>query len=313
MSIHSKTRTGDGLHFPEFDDIAVSTKTLICKTNLNLDIEKVAQILPTTDYVVVPKRRGRKKKGIVVDPNKDVPYGSIITIDHMRCIRGVDTKPKKKKKKVVKWFRNSFTVVIQLDKLINFKVYRNGTFQMTGCKTDYHAEMCVRYIWGHLRQHPDLFSYEWGNALVTYFVPAMRNIDFDLGFLVDREKLDMYMATQTDFHCLLETSFGYTGVNIRIPLEVPITDLQIKKVELLDEEEVWNDGKMVGYQEYLDLLPAKEQNTKLNRDRHTTLLCFHSGRCILSGISASLSRPVYYNFIKVIRQAFDHIEERLDV
>ena len=46
----------------------------------------------------------------------------------------------------------------------------------------------------------------------------MRNIDFGLNFYVDREKLDEYFNTCTDYHSLLETSFGYTGVNIKIPI-----------------------------------------------------------------------------------------------
>jgi TATA-box binding protein (TBP) (component of TFIID and TFIIIB) len=307
-------RTGNDLVFPAFDDIKVSTKTFTVKTNITLDISRVAEILPITDYVVVPKRRGRKKKGIVIDPNKDVGYGSIITVDHMRNIRGVDTKPKKKKKKkVTKWFRNSFTVVIKLDKLINFKVYRNGTFQMTGCKTHEHAEMCVKYTWDFIKNDKSLYSYEWGTCLEALFIPAMRNIDFSLGFLVDREKLDLYMATQTEFHCLLETSFGYTGVNIRIPLEVPITDMKIKKIKLDNLDQEWTEAKVVDYQEYLDLLPAKEQNAKLKYDRHNTFLVFHSGKCIMSGTCKPLMKPVYNEFLRVMRKCYDKVEERLDI
>jgi TATA-box binding protein (TBP) (component of TFIID and TFIIIB) len=307
-------RSGADLIFPDFDDIKVSTKTFTVKTNICLDIAKVAGMLPITDYVVVPKRRGRKKKGPVVDPNKDVAYGSIITVDHMRNIRGVDTKPKKKKKKkVTKWFRNSFTVVIVLDKRINFKVYRNGTFQMTGCKTHEHAEMCVKYTWNFIKNDPTLYSFTSGDNLDTLFIPAMRNIDFSFGFLVDREKLDTYMATQTEFHCLLETSFGYTGVNIRIPLKVPVTDMRIKNITLTNFDEEWNEGKMVGYQTYLDKLPLKEQNFKLNYDRHNTFLVFHSGKAIMSGSCAAFMRPVYNSFLKVIRKCYDQIEERLDI
>lgn len=56
----------------------------------------------------------------------------------------------------------------------------------------------------------------------------MRNIDFSVGFIIDREKLNKYMVTQKDFHCLLETSFGYTGVNIKVPLQQDIRTMKIK-------------------------------------------------------------------------------------
>ena len=50
------------LIFPKFNDIKVSTKTFIVMTNLTLNITELFEYLPITEYYVVPKRRGRKKK-----------------------------------------------------------------------------------------------------------------------------------------------------------------------------------------------------------------------------------------------------------
>jgi len=305
----------DHLSFPDFDDIKVSTKTYTVKTNIDVDIRRVSELLPITDYIVVPRRRGRKKKGVVIDPNKDVPYGSIITVECMGNIRGVETKPNKNKntlKKKKKQFRNSITVVIVLDKLINFKIYKNGTFQMTGCKTHNHVEMCVKYTWDYIKHDPTLYTYLHGSCLEALFIPAMRNIDFNLGFKVDREKLDNYISTHTDWFCLLETSFGYTGVNIRVPLQSPITDLVIKKVELKSVDDDWNEGEMVPYQQYLDILTPKERKIKTNKKGHNTFLVFQSGCTIMSSQCSSFARPIYYEFLKVIRDCYEQIEERLD-
>lgn len=49
------------LVFPKFEDIQVSTKTFISMTNLTIDLRKLFDFLPVTDYIVIPKRRGRKK------------------------------------------------------------------------------------------------------------------------------------------------------------------------------------------------------------------------------------------------------------
>ena len=137
--------TSKVLRFPNFSDITVSTKTFTATTNLTIDIKKLFQFLPITEYIVIPKKRGRKKKGLQPNPNKNITPGSIITIKCEGEIRGVEINPKKKKGgRNKKWFRNSITVVIILDKPINFKVCRNGTFQMTGCKTHEHAESCVK-------------------------------------------------------------------------------------------------------------------------------------------------------------------------
>ena len=47
---------------PDFENIQVSTKTVIAKTNARYDIQKLFESLPVTEYTVVKKKRGRKKK-----------------------------------------------------------------------------------------------------------------------------------------------------------------------------------------------------------------------------------------------------------
>lgn len=305
--------SGEDLVFPDFDDITVSTKTFTATTNLLIKIDELFEnkILPITPYIVIPKKRGRKKKCEQPDPNKDIKPGSIVTVKHQNKIEGVELKPKKQKPGVKKkWFRNSITVVIILDKPVNFKVCRNGTFQMTGCKTHEHAELCVHYIWKYIKNHKEIYSFTRGETLEALFIPSMRNIDFSLGFTVDREKLNRYVCAQKQFHSLLETEFGYTGVNIKVPLTEDITTMKIKKKTYNADTEKWIDRWTV-YQEYLDLLPPKDQEAKLTDVRYNTFLVFHSGKVIMSGLTADFMRDVYYYFLSIIREAFDKIEERL--
>jgi len=305
------TKNAKDLLFPEFDNIEVSTKTYTATTNLNIDIKELFKMLPITPYVVVAKRRGRKKKVDTVDPNSHVEKGSIITIKCEGELRGVDLKPKKVKPGAAnkKWFRNSITIVIILDKPINFKICRNGTFQMTGCKTHNHAEQCIKYIWKYIKDVPELYTYSSGTTVETLFIPSMRNIDFSVGFLVDREKLNRYMSTQDKFHCLLETSFGYTGVNIKIPLENDIATMDVKRLTYTKDdtwEEVWTT-----YQEYLDKLTEKERQTKIENSRYNTFLVFHSGKVIMSGLTDKFMKDIYYYFIDIMRECYDRVEERL--
>ena len=204
--------SGNEVVFPKFDDIKVSTKTFIVMSNLDINIINLFDQLPVTDYEVIPKRRGRKKKSSVVDPNQDIKDGSIITLEYEGKIRGVDLKKKRSKKKNRgNYFRNSVTIVMTMpeNKKINFKVSRNGKFQMTGCKIDAHAEKCIEYMWSYMKDMKDVYTMK-GDCFKVMFIPAMRNIDFALGFLVNRENLDMYINEQTEYHSLLETSFGYT-------------------------------------------------------------------------------------------------------
>ena len=61
------------------------------------------------------------------------------------------------------------------------------------------------------------------------------------------------------------------------------------------------------------MLPEKEQEKKLAKERHNTFLVFHSGKCILSSMCAFWQLEPYYEFLEIIRKAYEEIEERLDV
>jgi TATA-box binding protein (TBP) (component of TFIID and TFIIIB) len=299
--------------YPEFDSIPVSTKTFIVMTNIIIDLKKLFDFLPITDFTVLTKKRGRKTKPISNDLNKDVIDGSIITLKYENQIRGVDLKLKKtNKKKKSKWFRNSFTVVIILDKkAINFKICSNGMWQVTGAKHDGQVESCVKYIWNHIHSnHNNIYSFTRGKYLEAIFIPAMRNIDFSLGFLINREKLARYMCTQTEFHSLLETSFGYTGVNIKIKVKDNICSMELRKLTFL-EDEIKESSLLYG--EYISRLSEKEQQKKIKKDRYTTFLVFHSGKVIVSGITADITRPSYEYFLKIIQRCKNDIEERLEI
>lgn len=299
------------LSYPQFESIPVSTKTFIVMTNLRIDINKLFHFLPITTYVVVPKRRGRKKKIVTVDPNKDIPTGSIITVDLANAVRGVLLKKKKKKDgKQSDYFRNSITIIMIIEgKKINFKISQNGKFQMTGCKHDGQAEECVKNIWEYIRDAKHLYSIPEKQSFQAVFIPAMRNIDFSLGFILDREKLDEYFNTRTDYHSLLETSIGYTGVNIKIPVRKPITDLKIKKIRC--RKGVWQRKCSIPYQAYLDTLKPKERQKKVEKERYNTFLVFHSGKVIMSSMCEEFAHDTYYEFLNIIRTNHRLFEEQL--
>ena len=318
------------LKFPEFDDIKVSTKTFIVLTNLTLNIDNLFNFLPISEYILIPKRRGRKKKNEPINPNKDISSGSIITLEYQNNIRGVDLKKKKKKvKKRGNYFRNSVTIVMAMEgKKINFKVSRNGKFQMTGCKEDEHAELCLKWFWIYIKDSEDIYEikntervvnegvetnievFKKRGELKIIFIPAMRNIDFNLNFVIDREKLDEYFNTCTDYHSLLETSFGYTGVNIKIPVKKSINELMLKELVYIDNN--WSTPKFVNYSQYLSMLSDKDVEKKINKLRYNTFLVFHSGKTIMSGMEATFMKDVYYEFLNIIKDCYDIIEERLE-
>ena len=319
-------KNGNNLKFPLFEDNKVSTKTIIAVTNLNLDISKLYLELPITPFNVYPKRRGRKRKNNIVDVNTNIPSGSIITVKFEDTLRGVDLKQKSKsiKKKNGKYFRNSITVVMIInDKNINFKVSKNGKFQMTGCKTDEQAFEAIKFFWKYIKPHTNIYTIKEINSInstnstettiepnvTVIFVPAMRNIDFELGFLVDREKLSRYINLNTEYFSLLETSFGYTGVNIKFPMNEDLTTLNVAKLEFIKDDWVQS---AVPYTDHFDMISEKEKIKKINKPKFNTFLCFHSGKLICSGMTAEFMRSDYYKFLDIIRNCYTIIQETLE-
>jgi TATA-box binding protein (TBP) (component of TFIID and TFIIIB) len=309
------------LEFPVFETIPVSTMTIVIILNITLNIEKLFETLPVMDYIVVPKKRGRKKKTDAVDPNEDVPIGSIITLQSEKMIRGVSVS-----KKIKKAFRNSITAVMLLEnKRINFKLSRNGVMQMTGCKSEKQAEDCVGFVWNLIHNKPDLYEFKpdpcGGKNLKAIFVPAMRNIDFSLGFIVNREMLDEYINFNTKHKSLFEADIGYTGVNIKV--SVTSSPKYLTQMEYafggsgirLGCEATPDSSNLtrtqVAYDVYLDMLAPKDKKKKLKKKRVNSFMVFHSGKTIMSGGSAELMRDYYYSFIEMIKSCRNKIEEKL--
>ena len=165
------TPSGTTLMFPDFDTIKPYTHTIIASTNLTLNISELFFKLPITNYIIVPKRRGRKKKDNPVDPNEWIPDGSIITLKMKLMLRGVNLtakKPNPDKDSKTLYFRNAVTVVMYAGgKRINFKVSKNGKFQLTGVRTIDQAHACVKTLWKYIMEYPSIYTFSDSKEIPT--------------------------------------------------------------------------------------------------------------------------------------------------
>jgi len=315
-----------------FDKIEISTQTIIAKTNWKINTIELFNNLPITDYKVIPKKRGRRPK----DEKKPEPQilndGNIITLKLGDKLRGVDLKKKKKKeevkdddekndksqkgKKNESYFRNSLTIVMFCGrKLINFKISKNGKFQFTGCKTDDHAHICLDYIKTYIyeiqksQNSPKILSLPLNSNLEVFYITVMANINFSLGFCINKENLDEYVNRNTDYHSLLETTFGYTGVNIKFNIG-KLDNIPIIKTIFNNETNEW-EKNILNYREYFQTLDEKEKFKDNNKVKFCTFLCFQSGQCIMSSPHKSCMKSAYYEFIKMINGCKNIIEEKI--
>jgi hypothetical protein len=80
----------------KFEEIAISTKTVIGISNLKINLEKFYNYMPITDYTPPQKKRGRKRRIQIETTSNNIPFGSIISIQRKKEVRGAILKTKKK-------------------------------------------------------------------------------------------------------------------------------------------------------------------------------------------------------------------------
>jgi TATA-box binding protein (TBP) (component of TFIID and TFIIIB) len=299
------------LKMNSFENLKISTQTIIAITNFEFNINRLFDNLSVIEYNVVPKKRGRKKKDAVVQQPPVIKDGSIITLKYQNKIKGTNIKQKKANENE-KYFRNSLTTVMFVDgKMLNFKISKNGKFQITGCKTVEQAQLCVKYLWEKIKNTENYQSFcEFKNNAKTpesIFKNVMTNVDTNTGFNINREYLDQYINKNTEYHSLLETSLSYTGVNIKIPLKKNV-DLTLKKIQYNQESDTWDESE-ISYKTYYNSLIEKDKQ-KDNKKRYHTILVFHSGNIILSSMNIFYIKDLYQEFIKIITDCKESIEDK---
>ena len=194
------------------------------------------------------------------------------------------------------------------NKFINFKVSKNGKFQFTGCKNEFHSQRSMEFIYEYTKDSTKIIQID-GDQSEIIFITVMTNINFNLGFCINRENLDEYINTKTKYYSLLETSFGYTGVNIKILLE-NINNIPIHKIIYNNETDEWEKIEF-NYAKYIDTLDEKEKKKELSKVRYNTFLVFQSGNVILSSPHKECMRNTYHEFMEIIDTCKDRIEEKI--
>ena len=290
----------------QFKEIPISTRTIIVSTNTTINIEQMYNNLPITPYTVIEKKRGRKKKDFIQQIQNNVENGSIISVKYQGNVRGVELK---KKKKSSKFFRNAVTIIISVKgKLINLKISANGKFQVTGCKDFENCEMAIKNLFNIILQDIDTYLESYEDDIKILFNNVMTNKDFSVGFIVNRENLDQIINNDTRYKSLLETSFGYTGVNLKMKLDKDI-NRQFNCLNLNIKDNEYSKYK-IDYDEYLKNLNDKEL-VKENKDRHVTFLVFQSGNVIMSGMNEMFMEKYYNIFFDIIEQNKDKVMDKI--
>lgn len=307
-------------------EVKISTKTIIGVSNVDCDIDKIYASMSVREMneedrekvlCLIPfkKQRGRRKKEsdevieqkkklsmLLIQPNE----GDIVGLYYQNKQRGLPQFLKYNKK----YFRNALNVIMMLsdNKKVNFKLSKNGKVQMTGCKNDDDAKKCLKLFFERLyRECRDAITFNTSNGIEIYYYTVMTNIDFNTGFKINRQKLNVMINESTEFNSLLETSFGYTGVNIKIPMELD-EHMIIDRVHFKDEE--WTDGDIT-FMQFLNNMDESFKKQELEKKRYNTFLVFHSGNIIMSGMRLDKMMNLQNTFYNLLQHNRKNIEELL--
>lgn len=324
MSLESKKNKESKIILKEdgsvkrFDEITISTKTVIGISNLKIDLDKFFNYIPITDYVPPQKKRGRKRRIQVSTLNNTVPFGSIISIQRKKEVRGAILKNKKKSSfsddnKSIKdddkdYFLHSVSLVIVLEdnKLINMKISGNGKIQITGCKCDDHFVNSIVCLYNTMIDvekwiGEKLFSIK-GENLEVVFNTVMQNMDFNVGFRINRYKLDKYINKYTKYCSIFEGSLS-TGVNIKVKSD-PDVHPKILKIILKNNKEM--EKFYTSFEEYKTLLDKKKETKK---EKHHTFLVFASGSIIMSSRGSEM-KEVYDSLVDILINNREEFEDK---
>ena len=123
----------------------------------------------------------------------------------------------------------------------------------------------------------------------------MRNVNFNLGFFVDREKLGKYILESQSGYKISPVIGGFIGMRFIIELE-SIDDMPVYKFKINDE----------GLIEEEPILYEKFNNK--NAKKKINIVIFQTGRVLISGIHEKYQNPVIEWFLKLIKEVKDDIK-----
>jgi hypothetical protein len=276
------------------------------------------------------------------DETRGVDIKELMKVYSHRVTKKPQLPPKKKS------FRNSMMIVMKAGgKKITFKLPHYGKIQMCGCKEAIQAEKCVKHIWKHiyrvkkripgialiLEKFPcfiekmemkkihaslseRLITEKAGKGGVTFdyephilFLIVMVNKDFNLDFLLDREKLSIHINknTQYNYKCILETAVNTSAV-------VKVESVKENRPPLVGfklKSRRWEPCNME-YGSYVAQL-NNDGAKKAREVKYHSFLMFHSGSTIQSSPYIEEMEIVYNTFMKFIKENEEYIRESLEV
>lgn len=322
-----------------FADIPVSTQTFTVRSNIqHIELHRFYNELEP------------------MDPDSSPGETAIICVKYQQHKKGCDPEkdPKTKRKRTTskeqetpkRNFLNCITLIIQIEKRINIKIFKNGVFQLTGCKDIDNVRRCLKLILTELskankrilsraaqpsetdangpEESVDLqsvaakgsssgcFQFEEGSDdFVIYIKSAMRNIDFDLGFKVNRTLLARRLTSiyEDDDDVIIPDAIG-NKMDVKVKLRITREELEhLPVIRITNPTHNEPKEKEILYKNCLHIIEPdkKKLETKL-KDKFVSISVFQNGKVLLSAMDASIQEKYYEWFTNLISEIEEDIK-----
>ena len=308
-----------------------STKTIISFTNIFVNMENFFNYIPIRD-IAIERKNNRKKKienvFSIDDKQEEIPSGSIVCVKWRNKERGTIIKTASivrssnvKKQKRDKYFLNSITTIMYFntdkykDKLINLKITNTGRIQMTGCKDDDLTVTCIRTLINTMKTVKewtgvDLYEINTSlssmvvntNDIVIILYTVMKNKNINIGFKINREKLDQLINKKyQDYISIFDGTTSGAGVNIKTKINKWEENLPMY---IIDSKETMKTS-LVNTEKVIKVFT---KSNKHNFNKYHTFLCFKSGSCIHSGRGDDMNEALD-KFVKILYENRAEVED----
>lgn len=288
----------------QFSNSSVSTQTFTIRSNIQyIDLNKFYEsITPATSYELPSKNIPKlhipnvNQKGIIAQ----------IKYQQMKKGEDKDLKIKKKNKKTKddnslkpkKNFLNCITIIMYTNKRINIKFFKNGVLQLTGCKHINHVIICINAIYEELIKAKECFIIENNdNNILVYIKSVMRNIDFNLGYEINRFmflKKFIELCEKDENIIFLDAVADKTEVKIKIRIsKEEIEELPITRINLFAQEIT-----ILKYESCMHIIEHDKRKLENKfKDKFVTITVFQNGKVLLSGADESLQKKYFEWFV----------------
>ncbi len=181
-------------------------------------------------------------------------------------------------------FFNQVTFIVRdsltSNKTINVKLCRNGTLQITGCSSLDIPVVCLQNLKNSLMKmdYFNQYSFEFSKP-----DPQLINMDFELGFPIDRPSLQELLSEEYDYISSFDET-NYPGVNTKMPSRIFCKH---------------------------DKHPYNSVKNEFACDCHmVSVFTFQTGKAIINSKRIECITECYEKMIQIIKENFDRVVQK---